>query len=121
MITKLQKMAFKALRLLPARVNVFAIDQATIDDMYTTLKNQWDAQVKLSGERETMFIALNPNGLATQLLHDFRQKQLDAESLGFVMPDLVPGLTISYSNDLCRCGEYRTDCQNCGPVAGVQS
>lgn len=120
-VTKLKKVAFNALRVFPARLNVFAIDQTTVDGIFNTLKTQWDAQVKLSGKSETMFIALNQNGVALRLLHDFKQKQLDAESLGFTMPDLVPGLTISYSNDLCRCGEHRTDCQNCGPVAGVQS
>jgi hypothetical protein len=72
--------------------------QATVHTIYQHLKAEWDTAVLDSGYSQTMFFTVNENNKAVELIHKFTQSKLDAESLGFTMPDLIPGLTITYSD-----------------------
>lgn len=75
------------------------LTQSKVDEIVEELREQWDSRVAGSGCSEQMFVVMDQTGFARPFLYQYDLAQKEIQALGFVMPDLVEGLTITECED----------------------
>lgn len=75
------------------------LTQSKVDEIVEGLREQWDSRVADSGYSEQMFVVMDQTGFARPFLYQYDLAQKEIQALGFVMPDLVEGLTITECED----------------------
>lgn len=72
--------------------------QQEINECFAPLKAQWDEKVRESGKSDAMFIATDKTGFAATFIHNYNSAKTAVEAHGLKMPELVKGLSVSYSD-----------------------
>ena len=71
------------------------LTQDKLNNIFAELKAEWDKKVRESGRSESMFIAMDKTGYASEFLLSYEQAKENVESYGLVMPVLIKGLKIT--------------------------
>lgn len=74
------------------------VTQEKVDEAFSEAKKEWDRKVAESGHPEHMFVFLDRSGFVGQFLTEYQMCKEMVESSGLVMPELIPGLEISVTD-----------------------
>lgn len=69
------------------------LSQELVDTSYMEAKREWNRMLQNSGQSQLMFIAVSSE--ATSFLYQYKNVQDKVREMGFKMPDLVQGVTVT--------------------------
>lgn len=76
------------------------LTQEIVNEEAANLRSHWEDKVTESGLSQSLFIAKNEDGFATEFLSFYQAAKEYVESLGLVMPVVVEGVDVKVNDSV---------------------